>query len=225
MNPLNLAVIWFSCFVVSSFPAYADDVEKQIESASRSYRAGQHRQAIQQLDSAIVQIQELLNRQLLTLLPDPPPGWQAQEAKIQTGPMTVQGEGVHLVRTYRRESEQVQIEMITNSPMLSALHVIFNDPAMLAGNPNTQPYRYQDYPGMLKKQNDSLEMSLLIGQQTLLKLKGDQLQNSDVLSIFLESIDFKRIEEMLASASKYGPTAQVQGRLARSYQHKTDPQG
>jgi hypothetical protein len=207
MNPLNRSVIWFSCLVLSSFSAHADDVEKQIESAAQAYRAGHHRQAIQQLDSAIAQIQELLNRQLLTLLPDPPLGWQAQEGKIQTGPMTVKGKGVHLVRTYRRESEQVQIEMIANSSMLSALHVIFNDPAMLAGNPNTQPYRYQNYPGMLKKQNDSLEISLLIGQQTLLKLKGDQLQNSDVLGVFLESIDFKRIEEMLTSSSKYGSTS------------------
>jgi hypothetical protein len=141
----------------------------------------------------------LLNRQLLTLLPDPPPGWQAQEGKMQTGPTAVKGEGVHLVRTYRRGKEQVQIEMIANSPMLSALNVIFNDPAMLAGNPNTQPYRYQDYPGMLKKQNGSLEISLLIGHQTLIKLKGDQLQNEDILNIFLETIDFKEIEQTLAS--------------------------
>jgi len=199
MNQRNRSVTWLFCLVLLSFPAYADDVEKQIESAAQAYQAGQHRQAIQKLESAISQIQDLLNRQLLTLLPDPPPGWQAQEGKMQTGPMAVKGEGVQLVRTYRRGTEQVQIEMIANSPMLSALNVIFNDPAMLAGNPNTQPYRYQNYPGMLKKQNDSMEISLLIGQQTLIKLKGDQLQDEDVFGIFLENIDFKEIERMLAS--------------------------
>lgn len=187
-------------FAALPWLSHADEVEEQIQEATQAYQEGRYADAIEELEFAVGQIQELRNQRYLTLLPEAPPGWEAQEGEAQTARMALMGGGTHLMREYVRDEEQITIEMMADSPMLAALNVVLNNPAMLAGTPNTQPYRYKTYKGIKKIQDGGdVEISLLVGSNTLIQLKGVNLEDPETLETFLDAMDFARIKEMIAS--------------------------
>jgi len=65
--------------------ARADDVTDQLDAARKAYDTGELRGAIQALSFATARIQEKINDQLLKLLPEPLPGWQADAAQSEAG--------------------------------------------------------------------------------------------------------------------------------------------
>ena len=140
-----------------------------------------------------------LQTKYLALFPKPPAGWEAREGAAQTAQIAMVGGGTQLTREYFRDGEQVTITMIANASMLRTLNVIFNNPAMLAGNPNTQPYSYKDYKGIKKQVGNGVEISLLVGHNTLVQLKGSNLKEDKVLEGFLDGMDLKKIEQLIAS--------------------------
>lgn len=180
--------------------AYADKVETRIQGATEAYQEGDYADAIEELESAVAEIQEKLNQRYLMLLPEAPAGWEAREGEAQTDRMALMGGGTHLIREYVRDEEQITVEMMANSPMLAALNIVLNNPAMLAGTPNTEPYRYKTYRGIKKIQdNGNVEVSLLVGNTTLIQLKGSNLEDPETLEKFLDAMDFDKIKQMIAS--------------------------
>lgn len=186
-------------FVMFPWCVYGDEVEEQIQLGIQAYQSGRYAEAIEELQFAVSQVQDLLNDQYLELLPEPPEGWQAQAGEAQTTSIAMMGGGTHLVRDYVRGDEQITVEMMANSPMLAALNVVLNNPAMLAGSPDTRPFRYKGYKGVKKNpQSGNVEISLLVGANTLVQLKGTRLEDPETLDVFLGAMDFEAIKTMIA---------------------------
>lgn len=195
------SILWMALGLFA-FPwcSYGDEVEEQIGLGIQAYQTGRYAEAIEELQFAVSLLQDLLNDQYLQLLPEPPAGWRAQPGEAETMLMAMMGGGTHLVRDYVRSGEQVTVEIIADSPMLSALNVILNNPAMLAGTPDTRPFRYKGYKGVKKNpESGDVEISLLMGANTLVQLKGTDLKDPESLDIFLQAMDFEQIENMIAA--------------------------
>ncbi len=186
------------CLIALPVLSQADEIEDQIQRGVKAYQDGQHREAIQELQFAISQMQELLNKKYLTLLPEPPEGWEAEESQAQTMPAAILGGGTSLSRSYRRGDESVEITMMADSPLLASLSMMLSNPAMLSAGGNVRPYRYESYRGIMEKQDNGAEISLLVANRVLVKLSGDNIEGEKTLEGFLEAMDFKKIEQTLA---------------------------
>jgi hypothetical protein len=186
------------CLLALPALGQADDIEEQIQRGVKAYQDGQHREAIQELQFAISQLQELLNKEYLTLLPAPPAGWEAEDSEAQTMPAAILGGGTSISRSYRRGEERMEITMMADSPLLASLSMMLSNPAMLAAGGNVRPYRYESYRGIIEKQDNGAEISLLVANRVLVKLSGDNIEGEKTLEGFLKAMDFRKIEETLA---------------------------
>jgi hypothetical protein len=186
------------CLLALPALGQADDIEEQIQRGVKAYQDGQHREAIQELQFAISQLQELLNKEYLTLLPAPPAGWEAEDSEAQTMPAAILGGGTSISRSYLRGEERMEITMMADSPLLASLSMMLSNPAMLAAGGNVRPYRYESYRGIIEKQDNGAEISLLVANRVLVKLSGDNIEGEKTLEGFLKAMDFRKIEETLA---------------------------
>jgi len=188
------------CLLLPALTMAANAVDEQIQRGVEAYQAGHYQQAIQALQLSIEQLQDLLNQQYLKLLPDAPPGWEASEAQLPPAEVAASlGGGLHVSREYRRGTEKVEIQLIANSPMLSALGAIISNPDILKSNPGVEPYSYEGYSGLRKKQPQGEEIALLLDNTILIKVTGTQLESEQAPEPFLEALDFDKLKQTLNS--------------------------
>lgn len=193
--------------------ALADDIDEQVQRGLKAYAEKNYRGAIHELQFAISQIQEKLNAQYVTLLPEPLAGWQADNAEAQTTPAALFGGGTTISRRYHKAGgnqarveqtgvdQQVNIEILADSPMMQALSMFIMNPAMMTSEPGTRPYHYQQYKGIIKHEKDKKggEINLIVANRILVKVTGENLPDDKPLEDYLKAIDFKKMEALMGS--------------------------
>ncbi len=194
MNRRNLVVTIL--LLIAAPWAGADDVEEQIRLGLDSYRQGDYKAAIDDLNFAVAQIREKLNAQQATLLPEPLEGWTASETEHNTAAMSMLGGGAHLTRTYRRGDESVEITIMAGSPMVSSLLAMINNPMMLSGNPNMKPYRFKRIRGVREETRGDIKITLALGGQIMVQLAG-RGAGEESLESYLAVLDFEEIKRSL----------------------------
>ena len=188
------AVLLAACLLPTA--AFADEITDQIQSAVEAYEQKDYRSAVSDLNYAIAQIQELINTESARLLPEPLEGWTASEVESDSG-MAMFGGGTSMTRTYQREAEQLEINIVANSPWVASVMQIMGNPMLMAGNPNLKPYRHGKYKGMKETGDGSVEVSLLVAGQVLVKLTGTGLGDEAVVEQYLDAMDFGQIQTVL----------------------------
>jgi hypothetical protein len=105
-----------------------DPVLVSIEEATEFYRGGNYSEAVSSLNLAVQQIQEKKGSTLAGLLPEPLEGWIADAAKSEVAAAAMLGGGLTVERTYRKDQASVQIQIVSDSPMLQAMMMMFANP-------------------------------------------------------------------------------------------------
>jgi hypothetical protein len=97
-------------------------VEALVQEGLKAYKAGKHQEAIQQLQKAIGVIQESAAKGLISFLPEPPEGWEADPATSKSGNWGAGESAIQWTqasRRYRRESDKLKVEVtISDSPQI-----------------------------------------------------------------------------------------------------------
>ncbi|MDQ2696935.1 MAG: hypothetical protein M3Z21_16475 [Pseudomonadota bacterium] len=182
--------------------ACADEVEDQLQQGRESYRAGHYQKAVEELKAAQALIQNRINRQYLDLLPPPPQGWQADEGEILSDPVALLGGSSQISRRYVQGDQEVVIEMLTDSPLLSGLSFALKNPEMLTVDRGARLYDYRDYRGVMRTGEGEMELSLVISDRVLIRLVGYNVADPKVLGTFLDAMNFPAIEQALESRSQ-----------------------
>ncbi|UTW45745.1 hypothetical protein KFE80_02190 [bacterium SCSIO 12696] len=175
-------------------PAFADKISEQINLGLEAYNDQDYQAAIDELQYAISQIQSKLDKDNAQLLPKPLEGWSAEDVEHNSAAMAMLGGGTHMSKRYRKGRETVEISISANSPMVSGLGAMINNPMLLRNDANAEPYRYQRNKGIKRKERNSVEITLMLAGQILLQLKGQNLSDEDALEAFLEAMDLKAIK-------------------------------
>ncbi|MDM3871128.1 hypothetical protein QSV34_07125 [Porticoccus sp. W117] len=175
-------------------PAFADKVTEQIELGIEAYNDKDYQAAIDELQYAISQIQSKLDKDNAQLLPEPLEGWKAEDVEHNNAAMAMMGGGTHMSKRYRKGRESVEISISANSPMVTGLGAMINNPMLLRSDPNAEPFRYQRNKGIKRKERNSVEITLMLAGQILLQVKGQNLSDEAVLEEFLAAMDLKAIK-------------------------------
>lgn len=182
--------------------ARADEISDTIDRAKKLYQEGKYSEASSELQFAVSQIQNLQAEQLKKLLPGPLPGWTAEEASVSAAPMGLFGGGVTASKTYTKEDtgEFIEVEILTESPLLQTALMFLTNPAMLAGQPDTKLVRVKGEKALEKfsPKDKEGELSVVLEGKTLITVKGSEITNKNILYEYMEKMDFGTIKKAIS---------------------------
>ena len=196
MNTKTLATSTLLSLLIST-TAFADDISDQITAGLEAYNEKDYKTALEELKFVTAQIQQLNQEELQKLLPQALEGWTEKEVKNQAAAMGLLGGGTSMQKEFQRERERVTVSVFSNSPMMQMVTMALKNPAMMASQKDTKPYRYKKAKGMIKKDKYKTEISLVLAGQILLQVSGKKLEDEAVLKEYLEQLDFAKLKDSL----------------------------
>jgi len=180
-----------------NFHTQADEITEQLERSLKAYKEQSYSSALRELQFAVAQIQEKLNTSYLALLPEPLPGWQADQPESQTA-VALMGGGTHISRHYHYDPDQeIVLEIIIDSPLIQMLTLTMSNIPVLTTDQSIKPYRFDIYRGTVRKEGNTREISLLVANQVMVKAAGQNLKEEKFLESYLRAMEIKKIAALV----------------------------
>ncbi|RTZ64988.1 MAG: hypothetical protein DSZ29_04855 [Aquificaceae bacterium] len=198
MNKKQIAGLLLLPALLSS-PLFADEITDQINEGLKAYETKDYKGAVDELKFATAQLEKLAYEENKKLLPDAIDGWEKQKIKNSNNQMamSIMGGGTSIKGRYKKDKEQVDIEVVANSPLLAMISMMLKNPAMISADDSMEPYRYKRIKGVKKTKGNRVEITLLIAGQIMLKVEGRNLKDKAVLKQYLDAIDINKLKEKL----------------------------
>ena len=133
MKKSILAICLTGVLATTGNMVHADEVEDVIKEALESYQQKDYAMAKQSLGMATQMINQLNAKALGEVLPQPLAGWQAGEVSNDSQGAAMFGGGMSVSRNYTKGDQDLTINVVGDSPMLSQMMGIFQNP-MIAGS-------------------------------------------------------------------------------------------
>jgi len=180
--------------------ASAQDFSKDLADAKSSYSAGKLADAHFSLEQAIQEIDMVVGKEVLKLLPESMSGVNAASNNDQvTANVGFVGATVH--RAYGDSGSQV--EVISNSPLIATLNTFLNMPLVggMMRNSTTKVIKVQGYKSRLEKQGDNengkpnYQLQIPF-KSALVSITANGMDENSVLS-FANSIPLDKIAALI----------------------------
>ncbi len=159
-----------AALVLIATPVWADDVTDAIDQARDLYDDGQTQAAITQLEFAAQLIRQARGAGLQAFLPDALDDWTAEPPQSQSAGAAMFGGGTTVSRSYAKGSSNVEISIITDSPLLQSMMMMFSNPAMLAAQ-GGQLQMIQGQQAVLQANNGGVMM--VLNNTYLIQVQGN----------------------------------------------------
>lgn len=179
--------------------ATADEVEDRLQLGLELYSQGKYREAAQELQFALSEIQAKRDASYTELLPAPLEGWRGGEPTTGGSSLGVLNVGANVSRDYYPlvGTGRARVQIIGDSPMVAALAMVLANPMLAQMDPDSEPYRHQGQPGMVKHAAGSRqwEITLLVGGRVLVTVTTDDVDDRGVAEAYLNAIDLDEVED------------------------------
>ena len=179
--------------IATASGARADDVTDQINEALKAYQNHDTQAAVAALDGAANLLRQARAEGLKKLLPPVPPGWTADTAEATAVGSAMLGGGTTASRTYHNGPQQVEVQIMANSPMLQGMAVLLGSPFAAAGGLKTVVV---DGRRLSYSDNDNSYMRL-VADKVIVKIEGNKDTPDPSLKSFVGAIDFAQIEKLV----------------------------
>jgi hypothetical protein len=172
--------------------ARADDVTDQINEALKAYQNHDTQTAIAALDAAANLMRQARAEGLKKLLPPTPPGWSADEAQSTAVGVAMLGGGITASRAYHNGDQRVEVQIVTDSPVLQGLGALIGSPLATFGGMKTVVIggRRMSYT-----ESDHSYMTV-VADKVIVRLEGNADTPDVTLKNFIDAIDFAAIEKL-----------------------------
>ena len=172
--------------------AYADDVTDQINEALKAYQKQDTQTAITALDAAANLLRQMRGDAFKALLPAPPSGWTADPPEVATVGAALLGGGTTASRKYHSAGQQVEVQIMADSPMLQGMAALLNSPLAAAGGMKTVVIGGR----RLSYSADDNSYMTLVADKVIVKVEGDKSVPDTALKGFVGAIGFAAIEKL-----------------------------
>jgi hypothetical protein len=172
--------------------ARADDVTDQINEALKAYQNHDAQTAIAALDAAANLLRQARAEALKKLLPAAPSGWTADDAEGSAVGAAMLGGGTTASRKYHDGDQQVEVEIMADSPMLQGMAALLSSPFAAAGGMKTVVIggRRMSYTP-----SDNSYVTL-VADKVIVKVSGNKDVPDAALKGFVGAIDYAGIEKL-----------------------------
>lgn len=173
----------------------ADEATDAMDRAKALYKANDYTKAMNELNYAINQIHQKQAERYQTAFPTAMAGWEAEEFSTDSGAMNFMGGGISVSRTYRKEESSISISVVSDSPLLSSIMMMFNNPMFLGGNKlvtvnGERAVEIQGSDGVPE------ELQFVIDNRILITVNGYQCTR-DELYAYAKAIGFSTLKGFL----------------------------
>ncbi len=185
------AALIIGMVLLGAWAAWADDVTDQIDEARKAYDAKDLATAATALGAA----QDLIRQQSAdawkTVLPEPLPGWTADEATSATAGAALLGGGTNVSRVYRNGGDSVTIELLTDSPVMQGLGRLISS-GLVTSSDNKLLIIGGRKVTYTKSDNSYQTMA---ADKVLVQVKGSSGVDEKTLKDYLAALHWKEIEK------------------------------
>jgi|SRR5690625_1572037 len=119
--------------ILLGLPAQADEVEESIDAALEAYRAGDIKNAREELEFASQLLSQMKAAGLRAFLPEPLPGWEREDGDGDSSGLAAFGGGQAASATYRTGDDTVEIQIVADNQMVGGLAGLLSGAAMMGG--------------------------------------------------------------------------------------------
>jgi len=175
--------------MLAAQPVAADDFTDVIDEALAAYADGDLVAARNSLDYARQLLDQKKTSTLKSFFPAPLPGWKVQEMSGDLGGAVKMIGGVFAGAHYTDGSQDVEISLIADAPMMQQLGMIMSHPML--GQPGARMIRVQRQNGYVT--SDS-KVIFLVNNRYLVTFEGNA--DEDTKIAYAEGFDFQGLAEM-----------------------------
>ncbi|MDW7771826.1 MAG: hypothetical protein SCH71_02955 [Desulfobulbaceae bacterium] len=180
----------FAMFFCPNLLWAEDDVLNIVDEAVKQYKGGDYSGASSNLDYASQLIRQKKSELMKDLLPEPLPGWDAEEAEAQALGTAVFGGGINVSRRYVKKSAAMTIDIITDAPVMQSLVLMINNP-MLAGASGSKLESIKGQKAIVQYNAEKRggEVNIVIGNRILVTVKGKKVDRNDLVA-YAAAVDY-----------------------------------
>ena len=195
VNRLTAAVAFF-ILMAFSVSGYADDIEDSIKEALQYYGDGEYKDTLESLNYASQLLQQKKGEGLESFLPKPLKGWTGQKSTSQAAGASMFGGGVTAQRKYTKGSSSITVEIITDSPLMQGMMMMFSNP-MFAAADGGKLERIGRQKAVVKFNPDNKqgEIKMVVANRFLVLIEGDEI-TKEILKGYANAIDYKKLKAL-----------------------------
>jgi len=172
-----------AALIACAAPVLADDVTDTLNSAIVAYEAGDITYALEEIAFATQLMKAMKSGTLNTLLPEAMAGWTRTIDEEEGRALGMMG-GTGAVGAYTNGSDEFRIQIVADSPMITAFAGMFGNAAMMASMGKIERV------GREKFLNQDGELTGVVGGRIMVQASGE---DTAVMIAHLETMDFKAL--------------------------------
>ncbi|MBU0768028.1 MAG: hypothetical protein KJ687_02895 [Proteobacteria bacterium] len=186
-------VLFVSSLFITPGVIFADEITDSIEEAVEYYKESNYVEAANSLDYASQLIRQKRSGKLEALLPEPLAGWSAEDVKSQAAGPGFLGGMISAKRMYKKDNSSVTIEIITDSPALQSMVMLFSNPAYASAD-GGKLTKIKNQKAIIKynPSDKNGEINIVVEKQYLVSVKGRDINQNDLVD-YASAIDYKTL--------------------------------
>jgi len=189
----QIAILITLIIAVSTTLVHADEVTDQIAEALKAYDKKDYSTATTALGAASTMIRQKRAEDIGKLFPEPLPGWSAGELETSQAGAMMLGGGISTTRKYTKNRMQVKVSVMTDSPMLQAMSMMFANP-QFAGR-NAKLIVINGRKVIVNSKKNSYQT--MIAGRILVSADGKRKTAPELVKQYFNAIDFAGIEKLV----------------------------
>lgn len=183
------ATLATALLLAPALPAAADEIEDSIKTALEAYQAGDVASAKSELDYVSQLLSQQQSASLGSILPVPFDGWTQEAAGNEAAAgMAMFGGGLTAGADYHRGGDNVEIQVMADSPLIATMMAFYTNPAM-AGATGGQMKRVG---GQKVIQTQDGELQAVIHNRFMINVTGSAPAADK--EAYFEAIDFDALQ-------------------------------
>lgn len=190
---MNKNWLWVTLLIPCMLLADESEISQAIKQGTQAYQDGQLAKAASQFDYVATLIRQQQAEQLADVFPEPLPDWTANQAESQASSAAFFGGGITASRDYLKGTAQLTISISKDSPLLSAMAMLFSNPSM-ASMGGYKQIHINGRSAMLKLDEYSQELQMLINNSILVQLEGSGVDKEELLA-YAKALDINAIRQ------------------------------
>lgn len=198
-SAIKTACLILALMLLIPAAALADETGDAIEQGLAFYKKGKLTKAIGELEFALAQMRQQKAEAIQKLLPQPPEGWKSEPGRSSSAGAGFMGGGVSATSNYRQVNGRgrVQIQVISDSPMIGAMAAMLQNPAFAQSSQGAKLTRFQGLKAIItSKSPKRAELQTLINNKMLFKVSANQVEEAaKLVKEFGMLVDMDKLSE------------------------------
>jgi len=193
----RLLVLAVTMGLLSIAPLFADEVTDSISQGLEQYNKGSYAEAMASLNYASQKIGQIKADTLKVLIPQPLPGWTADEVVSQAAGTAMFGGGLSAEGRYHKgDQTNVTVKIVTDSPLLQSMMMLISNP-MFASSSGGRLEKINNQTAIVKYETQAKQgdINVVIAGKVLVTVEGTGVSQDELIA-YAKAVDYEKVLAM-----------------------------